>query len=127
MDLKNNVFHNNSAIYGGAGIYLKDKLLKESPDKFNTFSSNKAFFAPNFYTSPRKVYFQDDKHFQSWVSKSKYTMTLIPGITQIDLNFSLVDNYGQTVKSVNRFHFLNNYYYFFFLKHFYFTTEKYKI
>ena len=108
MDLKNNFFHNNSAIYGGAGIYLKDKLLKESPDKFNTFSYNKAFFAPNFYTSPRKVYFQDDQHFRSWVSKSEYTMTLIPGITKINLNFSLVDNYGQTVKSVNRFLFLKS-------------------
>ena len=104
--MKNNFFHNNSAIYGGAGIYLKNKLLKESPDKFNTFRDNKAYFAPNFYTFPRKVYFQDGKHFQSWVSKSRYTITLIPGITQIDLNFSLVDYYGQTVKSVNRFFFL---------------------
>ena len=105
LDLKNNVFHNNSAIYGGAGIYFKDKLLQESPNKYNTFIDNKAFFAPDFYTFPRKVYFQDDKHFQSWVSKSKYTITLIPGITQINLNFSLVDSYGQTIKSVNRFFF----------------------
>ena len=101
--MKNNVFTNNSAIYGGAGIYFKDKVLKESPDKFNTFSGNKAFFAPNFYTFPRKVYFQDDNHFKSWISKSRYTMTLIPGITQINLNFFVVDYYGQTVKSVNRF------------------------
>ena len=101
--MKNNVFTNNSAIYGGAGIYFKDKLLKESPDKFNIFSGNKAFFAPNFYTFPRKVYFQDDKNFKSWISKSRYAMTLIPGITQINLNFSVVDYYGQTVKSVNRF------------------------
>ena len=101
--MKKNLFQNNSAIYGGAGIYFKDKLLEELPDKFNTFNDNKAYFAPNFYTFPRKVYFQDDNHFQSWLSKARYNMTLIPGISQINLNFSLVDYYGQTVKSVNRY------------------------
>ncbi len=104
--MKNNFFHNNSAISGGAGIYFKDKLLKESPEKINTFSGNKAFFAPNFYTFPRKVNFQDDQYFKSWVNNSRYTMTFVPGITQVNLNFSFVDYYGQVVKSVNRFLFL---------------------
>ena len=102
LDLKNNLFENNFAIYGGAGIYFKNKILKESPDKFNKFIGNKAFYANDFCTFPIKVRFQDDKLFKSWLKKSSYTMTLIPGITQINLNFSIVDYYGQTLK-LNRF------------------------
>ena len=101
--LKNNLFDNNTAIYGGGGIYFKNKILKESPYKFNKFLRNKALFASDFYTFPIKVRFQDDK-FKSWVNKSTYTMTLIPGFTQINLNFSIVDYYGQILK-LNRFFF----------------------
>ena len=103
MDLKNNVFYNNSAIIGGAGIYFKNKILKESPSKFNTFSHNTAFFANDFYTFPIKLHFQDDKNYKSWVNKSSFSITFIPGITKINLNFSVVDYSGQTLKSVNRF------------------------
>ena len=103
MDLKNNVFDNNYAIYGGGGIYFKNKILKESPYKFNTFTRNNAFFANDFYTFPIRVRFQADKIFKSWVNKYSYAITIIPGITQINLSFSVVDYYNQTMKSVNRF------------------------
>ena len=106
MDLQKNVFENNNAIKGGGGIFFKNKVLKDSPYKFNTFSKNTAFFANDFYTFPIKVRFQDDKKFKSWVNKSSYTITIIPGITKIDLKFSVVDYYGQTLK-LNRFFFSN--------------------
>ena len=106
MDLMNNIFENNIAINGGGGIYFKNQILKESPSKFNTFKGNKAFFANDFYTFPIKVIFQNDKNFKSWVNKSSYAITIIPGFTEINLNFSIIDYYGQTMKLVNRFYFL---------------------
>ena len=99
----NNTFENNHAIYGGGGIYFMNKLLKESPYQSNTFSHNKALFANDFYTFPLKVRFQDDKKYKSWVSKSSYAITIIPGFTQINLNFSVIDYYNQTI-FLNRFY-----------------------
>ena len=89
-------------MFGGGGIYFKNKLLKESPYKFNTFIRNKASFANDFCTFPMKVRFKDDKNFKSWFNKSSYTIKLIPGMTQINLSFSVVDYYGQILK-LNRF------------------------
>ena len=99
----NNVFQNNIAIYGGAGIYFKNKILKELPSKNNLFIQNKALFANDFYTFPIRVHFQDDMKFKSWINKSIYTITVIPGITELNLNFFVVDYYGQTLKLLNRF------------------------
>ena len=102
MNLMNNVFDNNLAISGGGGIYFKNRILKDSPYKFNSFKQNRAFFAEDFYTFPVRVLFQDDKNFKSWKNKSTYSIKIVPGMTQINLNFSVVDYYGQTLKSVNR-------------------------
>ena len=99
--MTNNVFENNFAIYGGGGIYFKNKILDESPYKFNTFRFNKASFANDFYTFPIRVYFQDDNKFKSWVNKSGYRMTIVPGTSKIKLNFYVVEFYGQTVKTLN--------------------------
>ena len=103
MDLRNNVLENNYAVLGGGGIYFKNIILKESPLKFNTFRQNKALFANDFYTFPIKVRFQDDNNFKSWVNKSSYAIKIIPGFTQINLNFFVVDYYGQTLLTLNRF------------------------
>ena len=121
LDLKNNSFDNNSAIYGGGGIYFKNKILQESPYKFNKFIRNTAFFANDFYTFPIKVRFQDDNNYKSWVRKSSYTMTIVPGITQINLNFSVVDYYGQTLK-LNGFFSHPKFIYFFSFQYIFFAN-----
>ena len=89
--MRNNIFKENLAIYGGGGIYFKNRISKESPSEFNTFSQNKALFANDFYTFPIQVRFQDDQNFKSWKNKTSYAITIVPGITQINLNFSVVD------------------------------------
>ena len=99
----NNIFENNYAIYGGGGIYFINRILDESPKQHNTFRLNKALFANNYYTFPVKVRFQDEKKFKSWLSKSTYAVTIIPGVTQINLNFSVIDYYNQTI-FLNRFY-----------------------
>ena len=98
--MKNNVFKHNFAVSGGGGIFFKNKILKESPYEFNTFSNNQALFANDFYTFPIKVRFQDEKYFKSWKNKSSYSITIIPGITSLNLNFSVVDFYGQIIRSI---------------------------
>ena len=103
MNLMNNVFDNNIAISGGGGIYFKNKILNEFPLKYNKFSRNKALFANDFYTFPAKVGFQDDKNFKSWLNKTQYAIKIIPGMTQINLNFYVLDYYGQNIITVNRF------------------------
>ena len=106
MDLKYNIFYNNSAIYGGGGIYFTNKILPESPSKSNSFSKNTAH---DFYTFPTKILFQDDRNFKSWVNKYSYNITIIPGITEINLNLSIRDYYGNILK-LNRFLFSNNFF-----------------
>ena len=107
MDLKNNIFEKNIAVFGGAGIFFRNMLLNESPYLFNIFKGNKAFFADDFYTFPVKINFQDDLNFKSWANKSKYTIKMIPGFTKINLKFTVVDYYGQTLKSLSRFRLKN--------------------
>ena len=104
-----------------------NKILKESPYNYNIFRLNKALFANDFYTFPIKVRFQDDNKFKSWVNKSSYAITIIPGFTQINLNFSVVDYYGQTIL-VNRFFFIFlQKFVNFLMKYFSFATKKFTI
>jgi len=36
----------------------------------------------------------------SWINKSKYSLDIIPGVTNINLQFFVVDFYGQTILSL---------------------------
>ena len=96
----NNIFYDNSAKLGGALIYFNNKLLSEYPNKSNKFEGNHATFAIDFYTFPVRVNFNDDKNFKSWINKSSYALKIVPGISQINLHFKVVDYYGQTIKSM---------------------------
>ena len=101
MILMNNVFQRNTAINGGGGIYFNDALLNESPYKYNTFHQNEAFFANDFYTFPVRLQFQDENNFKSWKNKSMYVMTIIPGMSEFNIFFDVIDYYGQILKLIN--------------------------
>ena len=114
MILMQNVFERNTAIAGGGGIYFNDTLLKESPYKYNIFHQNEAFFANDFYTFPVRVQFQDENNFKSWKNKSMYVMKIIPGISEVNILFAVVDYYGQILKLINGFvlfYFLTKFYF----------------
>ena len=70
--------------------------------KNNIFIGNKAaIFANDFYTFPlRAVFFNDE---QKNLMKYKYVSfnNVVPGITNINLNFVVVDYYGQSIKSLD--------------------------
>jgi len=109
--LTRNIFQNNFAYLGGAGIYFNNKLLLESPIKTNYFNRNKALFAHDFYTFPIRVHFTANNNFMSWINKSKYSLDLVPGVTNINLQFFVVDYYGQTILSLPSRFFLSKIYY----------------
>ena len=98
--MKNN-FINNKAILGGGGIYFQNKLLPEPPDQNNNFTNNTAGFANDFFTFPVRLRFTDNQTFYSWINKTSYSFTVVPGITQKSLYFDVVDYYGQTIQSMS--------------------------
>jgi len=110
LNLAKNYFKNNSAIVGGGGIYFNNKLLGESPYQNNIFKDNKAYFANDFFTYPVRLQLTNYKSFYYSKTKQSYYFNVVPGITLTSLYFNVVDNYGQTIKSMNgEFFFL--YYY----------------
>ena len=110
LNLVKNNFKNNSAILGGGGIYFNNKLLGESPYQNNIFKDNKAYFANDFFTYPVRLQLTNYKSFHYSKTKQSYYFNVVPGITLTSLYFNVVDNYGQTIKSMNgEFFFL--YYY----------------
>ena len=90
----------------GAAIYFNNTVLAESPMENNIFIGNKAaIFANDFYTFPvRAVYFNDE---EKNLMKYKYVAfnNVVPGITNINLNFAVVDYYGQIIKSLEQMFF----------------------
>jgi len=101
MNLTKNSFKNNSALLGGGVIYFKNKLLAESPYETNIFTENTAYFANDFFTFPVRLQVTDNQSFYSWINKSTYSLSVTPAITETSLYFSVVDYYGQTIKSMN--------------------------
>ena len=87
-----NVFKNNRAQFGGGGVYFNNKLLVESPNKYNIFESNKADFADDFFTLPIRIRFNGNK---------TSIDNVVPGVTSIQLNFEIIDYYNQTIRSLN--------------------------
>ena len=98
MNLKNNNFTNNSASLGGGAIYFNNKLTSCLN---NTFKDNKALFANDFYTYPVRLRLIDNNGYDSLYNISLYHLSLVPGITFLNLTFEIMDYYNQTIKSLN--------------------------
>ena len=102
LNLTSNIFENNLAKLAGAAIYFNNSILVESPKQNNVFIGNKAaLFANDFYTFPvRTIYFDGQ---EKNLTKYKYLAlkNVLPGITNITLNFLILDYYGQIIKSLN--------------------------
>lgn len=99
MNLSNNLFKNNVALFGGGGIYFNNKILIESPRENNIFQDNTAHFANDFLTFPMRLALV-----QSNLSKTRqkpYSLTIVPGMTEISLHFEVIDYFGQTIESIN--------------------------
>lgn len=90
------------ALYGGGGIYFKNKLPFNnlSPNKTNTFKDNEALFSNDFYSFAVRAEFYDNNNYHSLINKNKLALSLIPGFTNFSLYFSVVDFFGQTLKSL---------------------------
>ena len=99
MEIKNNTFKNNYAVYGGAGIYFNNKLpLKPIQDE-NLFIDNKAEFANDFYTFPCRLRLKQNNN--DFFKTSTNLLKIIPGYTIFNLDFEIVDYFNQTIESLN--------------------------
>ena len=89
MRLFNNNFINNFALYGGAGLYIENNFYNFFPNKNNFFIGNKAYYGNDFITSPFRLKLMN--------KKTNENNKIIPGISQISLDFSIIDYYNNTL------------------------------
>ena len=97
-----NEFRKNFALMGAAGIYLVNSF--DRIDFFrNYFSDNKAIYGNDYATSPFRFCLQR-KNFNSCYQEDgnkQIKIKNVPGITEINLDFLILDYYGQIINSLN--------------------------
>ena len=98
--LEGNYFEKNMAKYGGAAIYFENNFEKFLPLQANTFFGNIALFAKDVTTSPFRMNLLYQKY-DSQTNNKLLQLNVIPGITEIDLYFTLLDYYNQKISSIN--------------------------
>ena len=96
MTLNNNNFENNFAAHGAAGIYFNNKFEQINPFKNNTFKNNVMF---NVESPPFK--FRLNYSNIDFYKKGKISLNLIPGISNLNLIFKIVDYYGNYISYYN--------------------------
>ena len=94
--LNNNSFENNFAFNGAAGIYLNNKFEQIDPLKNNSFKNNIGF---NLESPPFKIRL-NSSNFDLYKT-GRNALNLIPGISNLSLNFKIVDYYGHHISYFN--------------------------
>ena len=88
------------ALLGGAGIYFVNNFPKEDSRNNNVFAMNHANFANDITTSPLRMVLLQNKLLISSM-KRKIKIELVPGVTAFNLSLQFVDQFNQTVVSLN--------------------------
>ena len=102
--LKGDTFQNNFASIAAGAIYFNYTVLIESPRKNNIFIGNKAaIYADDYCTFPLRVICSSKEDNNLTKSKKDFVKfdDVIPGMTLLQMNFSVVDYYGQIIKTLN--------------------------
>ena len=89
MKLFDNRFINNFALFGGDGLYLENNFYNFFPNSANSFIGNKAYYGNNFITSPFRLKLMNKKTNENY--------KIIPGISQLSFDFSIIDYYNSIV------------------------------
>ena len=97
--LNENSFENNIAFYEGGGIFIKNNfenfIFKKTSNKF---TNNKAEFGNDYASSPNKLRLKNtSKTFHG----SLFSISVIPGITNVNLNFEILDFFDQITTTLN--------------------------
>ena len=104
LNLEGNLFESNYAILGGAGLFMETNFYKIKIEENNKFINNYALYG-NDYSSPpfrMKCMQKNNKNlFYTQKNQSLNKITIMPGITNINLYFVILDYFGQYVKSLN--------------------------
>ena len=89
LQLYNNIFINNIATYVGGGLFFENNFYNIIPNKTNIYTKNQAIYGNDYATSPFRIKIINPKRLRS--------LTLIPGITEINFAFRILDFYNQYV------------------------------
>ena len=95
--LNNNRFINNRANLGGGALFLESKyneILLNANN--NLFKNNSAIYGNDFTTSPFRLFLEKNANFK--ITKNKLiTITVLPGLAEVNLNFQLLDYFNQKI------------------------------
>lgn len=102
LNLQNNQFLNNIALYGGGAIYFQNKFDLMKFKKENFFFLNSAQYGNDYATRPIRFQLFNNKRFSEYSNKKQqYILQIIPGQTEINLNFQLLDYFENHITSIN--------------------------
>lgn len=98
LELTLNEFNSNFAIRGAAGIFLKNHFEKITLATHNIFKNNKASYANDYSTTPFRLEIKN-KNFKT--SKKITNLIIVPGITNLQLDFQFLDYFGQLITNLD--------------------------
>ncbi len=97
--LNENSFENNIAFYEGGGIFIKNNFQNFILNKTsNKFHSNIAAFGNDYASTPNKLRLKQKSY---TFRTSLFNISVIPGITNVNLNFEILDFFNQTITTLN--------------------------
>ena len=101
LNLTGNSFIKNFARYGAA-VYLANKFNEINIFDTNLFFHNYAIYGTNDTGSPPfRLKLCKSQNCDKFYQKSLSSFSMIPGISNITLNFEIVDYYGQAINYYN--------------------------
>lgn len=99
--LTNNTFFENIAFFGGGCLYISNYFNKIVLTK-NIYKSNQADYGQDYTTKPFRVALYSNSHKKKFIEKNKlYSIAVVPGISEIDLHFHILDYYDQKIAHLN--------------------------
>lgn len=101
FNLEKNYFVSNLADLGGGGLYLADKYQKISLNK-NVFKDNIADYGNDYTTKPFRVgLYLNSTNKLSFDRSKMYIYSIVPGISNLNLKFHVLDYFDQKILHLN--------------------------
>ena len=88
------MFKNNSAILGGGAIYIFRNFQQYNFTQNNLFEGNNASYGKDVASPPVRLRFANNTN-----NKENFTLSIIPGISRLDMMFEMCDFYGNIVNT----------------------------
>ncbi len=102
--LKENLFLNNSAEVCGGILYFKKFPPSNNYAEDNFYKDNRASYGKDFCSLPTKIRLRIDNSDNFYYES--VSLKVIPGITNMSLNFYFLDFFNQETKDINNGYYL---------------------